>query len=236
MILILLTLKVTSTPYQKDYTAEGYAKLSSDESPAKITLKKGLALMMVNWPDAILKISIPGVLSSPIQLAAKNKYSLFTFADNATIDIVFKTQVSYFVIGCPQYQSMKGATQYISNYQNIKISEESASKDQYFSVFNKYKMEGSITLSTLGEATLYYYLNSSTKLSTKNLNPLNLPSIVFTSALIRSKIADKVSFKNLQISCGTTFSATVLTKKTKTIFWQIWHMVALHPKIHLFLV
>ena len=140
MILILLTLQVTSTPYQNDYTGEGYATLNPDSSPAKITIQKGLALMMVKWPDAILKISIPGVLSSPIQLAAKNNYSLFTFADNAIVDIVFNSEVTYFVIQCPQYSSIEGATQHFSNYQINTISLNSISKDQYFSVFGKYKM------------------------------------------------------------------------------------------------
>ena len=218
MILILLTLQVTSTPYQKDYTGEGYATLNPDSSPAKITIQKGLALMMVKWPDAILKISIPGVLSSPIQLAAKNNYSLFTFADNAIVDIVFNSEVTYFVIQCPQYSSIEGATQHFSNYQSNTISLNSISKDQYFSVYGKYKMEGSISQSLFGGATLYYYVNNSMKLSTKNLSPLDLPSLVFTSALIRSKISDKVSFENLKVNCDTIFSPTVPT--TVSLNWS----------------
>lgn len=211
MFFLLFIIQGISDPYSQDYKAEGFNTLSSTQSPARITLTKGLALMMVSWPDAELTINIPNVLVNPVKLTSKDGYSLFTFANSSVVEMKFSTEVSYFVIECPQFNSYGGAIQFCSNLKQNQYSISKARYDLYYSVFGPYTMKGSISLSLLGSATLHFWVDSSTELTTSDLSPLKLPTIRFTSALIRSKVMDSISYDSLVIQCTQNINPTVPT-------------------------
>lgn len=64
---------------------ESYSyKKNPSESPITLNLQKGLALMMAEWSDATLTITIPNEFSQSRKITATDGYSIFTFKDSAT--------------------------------------------------------------------------------------------------------------------------------------------------------
>lgn len=86
-MLFISVIPILSTAYQMNYTGEAYATVYPSDSPASLSFSKGLSLMMVEWPDASLQISIPGYLSSPVTFVRNDGYSLFTFSNEALVTI-----------------------------------------------------------------------------------------------------------------------------------------------------
>ena len=168
--------------------------------------------MMVEWPDASLQISIPGYLSSPVTFVRKDGYSLFTFSNEALVTIKFNTRITYFVSKCPQKKSSQGGIQLISNMKYNTLNANGIAKDFYYSLFNQYKMSGSISSGILG-ATLYYsYMNGENiaKGQTTNFSPINVPNLIFTSSLIRNGI-NSITYKDLNLNVVSSFNPNVPT-------------------------
>ena len=135
MFYLLIFTLAKSYNFEEDYTDESYNSLEPIESPAKLTFQNGLSLMMVEWPDAILNISIPYSFSESVILTRKSGLSYFTFKDPAIVILTFSSNTSYFVTRSPQVRSMHGAYQHIANSQNHLFNEGSEQKDIYFVFF-----------------------------------------------------------------------------------------------------
>ena len=202
-MLLLLILNIVKN-YDSDN--EGYGTYST--SPATLKLSKGHALMMIYWPDATMKISIPNEFSRTVTVTPKNGYSLFTFKDPATITITFSSKISYFVSSCPQANSKSGAWQYFTNGGSYTSDMTSVKKDLYFSIAQPYKITGSFSTGMFG-ATLTYYPGTSSPQTRTSLTNLVLSPLQFTTSLVRA--SNNAINYNVEYTSSHAYNPTVST-------------------------
>ncbi|KAK8886284.1 hypothetical protein M9Y10_041746 [Tritrichomonas musculus] len=208
MFFLSLLIQALSEPFEETYEGDGYATLPASRSPATLTIKNGHALMMVEWPDAIIKISHSG-LGTPKTLTHLDGYSLFTFNNAAIVEMTFKSTTSFYVVQCPQENSNQGAIQYFSNVRKNSYSSDGIAKDIYFSLFGIYDFSGSIKTSGLGSATIHYYDSSNKAQEARIGDAVSLKSIHFSSSLIRSMIGSLIY--QLKLDATQSLNPTVVT-------------------------
>lgn len=198
MILLLIIKFIQSKSSTFSFDCEISGELQSEDSPTTLNIKKGFGLILTFWPDATIKISIQGIISSPIILTKEDKYSVFTFANDASVEITFQTSVKFAQFKCPQYKSLGNVLQYVSNVPNPSFSLDENKFDTYFSIFGLYNIEGSIKTNNVGSPILYYQNYPSTDITnTTKLSQLNLINVGNTSSVIRRRSDDVISFSNL---------------------------------------
>lgn len=193
-----------------DFTNEAYRTLYPSDSPFTCSIQKGLALMMVNWGDAAMKMSIPNALRTPVRITSDDGYSLFTFKDPAEITMTFSTSISFYIASCPQKSSKNGAIQYLYNGNSAKFTLSKLSKDVYFSSCSPYSLTGSIDSGTFSsDPTVYYWDTAGKAYSTKEVANLNLENLRYTTEVIRFSFTDSFDLSlNLKATTANpTYSA-----------------------------
>lgn len=193
-----------------DFTAEVYATLSPSASPFTCSIQKGLALMMVNWGNAVMNMSIPNDLGTPVRITSDDGYSLFTFKDPAEITMKFSTSISFYIASCPQKSSKNGAIQYLFNGKSATFTPEKYKQDVYFSSFSPYSLTGSIDSGTFSSKPTVYYWDTAVEAwdSTKEVANLNLKNLGYTTEVIRFSFTDSFTLSlNLKATtANTTYS------------------------------
>lgn len=191
MILFCFFVSITiSRTYQHDYQFNDLSdvKLIQGYNRALLTVPAGKGLMMVEWDDAILSISVPKISQKKAKLTKHSGFSVFLFNQAASIDIMFHSQISYSIFTCPTVYSLDGALQLISNFAKNELTIVKTSSDIYFKIFDDFDMSGNLKKSGVGSAKLIYNKDNNwieTKdISSFNLNDLRAYAIVSPSGLV----------------------------------------------------
>ena len=151
-------------------------KLIQGYDRAVLTVPAGKGLMMVEWDDAILTISVPKISQKQAKLTKHSGFSVFLFSQPASIDIMFHSQLSYSIFTCPTVYSLDGALQLISNFAKNEIKIGKTSSDIYFKIFDDFDMSGNLKKSGVGSAKLIYNKDSNW-IETKDINSFNLNNL-----------------------------------------------------------
>lgn len=95
IISLLLVFQIASKTYTAEISSNenGYIKIPNEYNRADISIAAGQALMLVEWEDAFIEITIPG---NKVNLTKASGLSFFTFKDEAEIHMEFISGVSFF--------------------------------------------------------------------------------------------------------------------------------------------
>jgi len=120
--------------------------------------KEGMSIVMVNWANAVLKISLN---FKNYAFTVDDGYTMFTFKDSVTITIdnlKGNTIATFYGFIPPRYNSPAGYTCLVSNKDKWTITQNlNTPSSLLFDMFFKYKItEGEIRLSNGGDIWTYY--------------------------------------------------------------------------------
>lgn len=197
--------------YDEEYTNEAYNTLKPDQSPAKLIFNQGLSLMLVEWPDAIINISIPDEFSESVVITKESGLSCFTLKNQATIYITFNSQISYFVTRCPQRNSIEGAIQTISNIRDNLFNERDHAKDIYFSVFGPHIIQGSATHDWMTGTVTFYYMDEEHTELKSDIKNISIPEAFCSSSLVRQLVDGTISYNLSYKSLASYENPTIST-------------------------
>lgn len=184
----------------------GYAQSLKSYNEAFLTFPAGEALMMVEWEDAILSLSIPSANIENLQFSKHSGYSLFTFKNAGTALITFKTDISFFYFSAP-YMSTGAALQYITNYKSNALR-LNTDYEIYIGAFGKYNVDAS--LSTNKKGGLYIYYTNAWK-EHDNVESIHLQDVSDISILRNAK--NEIKYQGtINFDCTFTFTPSVPTK------------------------
>ncbi|KAK8850004.1 hypothetical protein M9Y10_018599 [Tritrichomonas musculus] len=209
MLLFIIASTAISTTFKYNYEFGLFHDVTLEDpyDRALFTLPAGEGLMMVDWEDAILSISVPGISQKNALLTKHSGFSVFLFDKDASIDIIFHKKMSFSVFCCPYLESSDGAKQFISNYAKNEIGLNTG-RDVYFKVFKNYDMSGSLSTSALTTAELIYFTNNN-QYNTKNLKNINLQNL--GNHALFSVVGFGELKGTLYLNCKPEFNPTVPT-------------------------
>ena len=209
--LFFIVSSVISATFKYDYKFGDHhdVTLDNDYNRALFTLPAGKGFMMVEWGDAILSISVPGISQKHARLTKHSGFSVFLFNQDASIDIMFYQKITFSVFTCPYIESTDGAKQFISNYAINEIGIQTG-RDVYFKVFDKFEMSGSLEKTGLGGEVVLHYFQDGIEKSTKSIKSINLANLNNHAVIeVMGLIAEAKG--TLYLNCKPEFNPTVPT-------------------------
>ena len=127
-MLLILIFSFNQIAYSKTYERNfkfmefGYFPSFEGYDDVHLTIDAGVALMMVEWPDATLTINIPSAGVNDLKINKQARVSLFTFANSGNINIDFKSKLSLFYFPSPYLSTLKGASIFATNMKSSELN------------------------------------------------------------------------------------------------------------------
>lgn len=209
MLFLYLLASVSSRSHTATIEAgdHGYTTIPDSYNEANLHIKAGEGLMMVEWKDAVLTISIPSIGIEDQQFYNSLGYSLFTFKNDADIIIKFNSQISYFYFPGP-YLKTNGAYQFISNI-NSNEFRVNTNLELYFGTFGSYDLSTSLSIN--GGNGHVIYCQEKDWIDKDFIRSLDLKNIKFLSVLQNTRNTLMLS-GSVYIDSKESYTPTVPTR------------------------
>lgn len=211
MFLLCFLFEVNSISHSDTISAgaSGYTEVPENYDEINLNIAAGEGLMMVEWANSPLTISIPDIGVANQHFVNSMGYSLFTFKNDARVNIKVNSKITYFYFPGPHIQT-GAAYQFISNYKSndIKVN---TNYDLYFGTYGKYDLTASFSRGQTGHVMYYRSKWTDTAFS----GSFNLVGLEYFTILHDS---NTVTYSGtVRIDSQKTYTPTVPTKVGLTV-------------------